>query len=116
MKKLSFDLTDWVVRYFTKTVTGLLFTAVIDPEDNTKIKYYDIGENPNSQYINSYGLIIVEDFFKAQNPAYVVIGDISMTCGNEFVQQVKPNENPADATFELAEGLTVPAKIWYQAN
>ena len=111
---LSFELSDWVVRYFDKTVTGLLFTAAIDPEDDTNLLYYDIGSNPASGYTNSYGLFIVEEFFNSTGTAYVVLGDLSMTCGNEFVQEVVPNANPDDATFEIATGVEVPAKIWYK--
>jgi len=121
---LAFDLTDWVVRYFTSTVTGLLYTAAIDPEDDTKLICYDIGENPASAYNNSYGLFIVEEFFNSTaSTAYMVLADLSVTCGQDFVQKVEANANPDDATFTLddkgttdtADDVTCPAKIWYKA-
>ena len=121
---LAFDLTDWVVRYFTSTVTGLLYTAAIDPEDDTKLICYDIGENPASAYTNSYGLFIVEEFFNSTaSTAYMVLADLSVTCGQDFVQKVEANADPADATFTLddkgttdtADDVTCPAKIWYKA-
>ena len=121
---LAFDLTDWVVRYFTGTVTGLLYTAAIDPEDDTKLICYDLGENPASTYTNSYGMFIVEEFFNTENTAYMVLADMSVTCGQDFVQKVEPNATPEDATFtlddkgtadDLTDDVTCPAKIWYKA-
>ena len=125
VKVLAFELSDWVVRYFKSTVTGLLFTAEINAEDDTKLDYYDIGSNPKSGYNNSYGMFIVEEFFNStESTAYVVLGDLSVTCGQEFVQKVEPNANPDDATFTLndngtpddtTDDITCPAKIWYKA-
>ena len=122
---LSFDLTDWVVRYFTSTVTGLLYTAAIDPEDDTKLICYDIGKNPASAYDKSNGLFIVEEFFNSTaSTAYMVLADLSVTCGQDFVQKVEANATPADATFtlddkgtadDLTDDVTCPAKIWYKA-
>ena len=121
---LAFDLTDWVVRYFDKTVTGLLYTAAIDPEDDTKLICYDLGENPASAYVNSYGMFIVEEFFNTSNTAYMVLADLSVTCGLDFVQKVEANATPEDATFTLSDNgtpddttddVTCPAPIWYKA-
>ena len=105
-------------------MTGLLYTAAIDPEDPSKLICYDIGENPASAYNNSYGLFIVEEFFNSTaSTAYMVLADLSVTCGQDFVQDVEPNANPDDATFTLddkgttdtADDVTCPAKIWYKA-
>ena len=121
---LAFDLADWTSRAFNKTVTGLLFTAEINEEDNTKLDYYDVGNDPKSGFTNSFGLFIVEDFFKSTtSTAYVVLGDLSMTCGQDFVQEVEPNADPEDGTFTLndngtpddtTDDITCPAKIWYK--
>ena len=119
---LKFDLTDWVTKYFKSTVTGLLYIAYID--ENEELAYADIGAGSHSSYINSHALFIVENFFGSVNAtAYVVLGDMQMTCGHDFVQDVEANANPVDATFTLddkgttdtADDVTCPAKIWYKA-
>ncbi|MBP5348791.1 MAG: leucine-rich repeat protein [Clostridia bacterium] len=110
---LSFDLTDWVVRYFKSTVTGLLYTAEIE---NGELVYYDIGQDPMSSYQNSYGLLYFEEFFYSSgaSTAYAVFGDIEMTCGHDFVQQVEAVENPTEATYTLPNGTVIPAAFWYR--
>ena len=125
---LSYDATDYVVRRnTTSTVTALLYTAAIDAEDSSKLKYYDIGENPNSSYATSYSILMFEEFFKDMEnngTAYAVLADLSVTCGQDFVQKVQANADPTDATFtlddkgtaeDLTDDVTCPAKIWYKA-
>ena len=122
---LSFDLTDWTTHGFNSTVTGLLYTARIEEGE---LKYYDLGENPDSAFLNSFGLFILEDFFNktvsADNAAYLVFCDMTISCGQDFAQKVEPNATPADATFTLddkgtpedtTDDVTCPAKIWYKA-
>ena len=124
-KVLEFDLTDWTTHGFNSTVTGLLYTARIEEGE---LKYYDLGENPDSVLRTSYGLFIIEDFFgksvSADNGAYVVFCDMTISCGQDFVQKVEQNATPEDATFtlddkgtadDLTDDLVVPAKIWYKA-
>ncbi|MBP5349966.1 MAG: hypothetical protein J6Z13_06425 [Clostridia bacterium] len=124
-KVLEFDLTDWTTHGFASTVTGLLYTARIEEGE---LKYYDLGENPDSVLRTSYGLFIIEDFFgksvSADNGAYVVFCDMTISCGQDFVQKIEQNATPEDATFtlddkgtadDLTDDLVVPAKIWYKA-
>ena len=118
---LTVDMTDYAVRRNTSsTVTALLYTASI--EDGNLV-CYDIGANPNSGYATSYALLFFEDYFLHAG-AYCVLGDINMTCGQDFVQKVEPNATPDDATFTLddkgtaddtTDDVTCPAKIWYKA-
>ena len=118
---LTVDMTDYALRRNTgSTVTAFLYTAGID--ENGELVCYDIGANPNSGYATSYGLLFLEDFFSATG-AYCVIGDVNMTCGQEFVQNVVPNATPDDATFTLddkgtpddtTDDVTCPAKIWFK--
>ena len=122
---LSFDLTDWTTHGFNSTVTGLLYTARIEEGE---LKYYDLGENPDSAFLNSFGLFILEDFFNktvsADNAAYLVFCDMTISCGQDFAQKVEANATPEDATFTLddkgtpddtTDDITCPAKIWYKA-
>ena len=52
---------------------------------------------------------------KSDTAAYVVTADISVTCGSDFVQDVRKATNPdMDAQFEVADGVFVPATMWYE--
>ena len=110
---LSYDLTDWAVNYFNSTVTALLFTAeIVDGE----LVYHDIGDHSGG-YTNSYALLIVEEFFNSNSStAYVVLGDMYMTAGQDFVQQVEKAGSPIlpDATFQVSDTVNLPAPIHYQ--
>ena len=121
---VTFDLTDWVIHRPASTVTALLYTAEIDAEDDTKLNYFDIGDpDAQSNFATSYGLIYFEDFFKKAG-GYFVFCDLSMTCGQDFVQDVEANADPADATFtiddkdteETDDDVVASAKIWYKAK
>ena len=108
---LSYDATDYVVRRNpTGTVTALLYTAKIE-EGN--LVYFDIGANPDSTYKTSYAVLMFESFFNTSG-AYCVFTDLEMTCGNDFVQQVKKVADPADQTYVITEGVEVSGKIWYE--
>ena len=110
-KVVEYDLTDWVVKQFTTgTVTALLYTAKIV---DGALVYYDIGANTDSTFKNSYALLFFEEFFNT-NGAYCVFTDLNMSCGHDFVQQVKKVADPADATYEITTGVEVSGKIWYE--
>ena len=114
------DMTDYVVRRNpTSTVTALLYTAEIEDGD---LVYYDIGANPNSSYATSYALLFFENFFTKAG-GYCIFCDLNMTCGNEFVQNVEANADPADGTYtfdnmtedDTTDDVDFSAKIWYKA-
>ena len=125
---LSVDMTDYAVnRNKNSTVTALLYTAEIDAEDPAKLNYFDIGAtDAKSNYMTSYAVLMFEEFFgKSASGAYAVLADLSVTCGQDFVQSVEKNADPDDATFTLddmgtaddtTDDLVVPAKIWYKAK
>ena len=46
--------------------------------------------------------------------AYFEIADYSATLGTDFVQDVKKATDPTPATLEVAEGVTIPATMWYE--
>ncbi|MBR4770050.1 MAG: hypothetical protein IK090_03875, partial [Clostridia bacterium] len=110
-KVVEYDLTDWVVKKFTTgTVTALLYTAKIV---DGALVYYDIGANTDSTFKNSYALLFFEEFFNTPG-AYCVFTDLNMSCGHDFVQQVKKVADPADANYEITTGVEVSGKIWYE--
>ena len=74
------------------------------------------GELVYSDPVNVYdanGQIKATEYFRFSSGAYLGLADISMTCGQDFVQDVIPVTNPESATLEVATGVTVPANIWY---
>ena len=102
---VSMDMTDYVVRR-TGSNTALIFTAEI--EDN-ELVYSDVERS-------SFALLIFEEFFTNAG-SYCVFADLEMSCGQDFKQQVEPNTNPADAEpFNVAQGVDLPAKIYYKAK
>ena len=99
---LAFDLSKWAAG----TTDALLFTATIE-EGN--LVYAD------NDGARSFGEIAIYDFYKSSD-VYCAIADTYMTCGQEFIQDVVAVDNPADATLEVAEGVDLPAKMWYAAR
>ena len=50
----------------------------------------------------------------SENAAYVVNDDPQWTCGDGFVRNVEPVATPAADTIILAEGVEVPAAIYFK--
>ena len=89
--------------------TGLLYTASIV---NDEVVCADLGSD---KHCDAY--VMVECIYANKNdanPGYVVVGDVSMTCGADFVQDVEAVADPAAATFEAAEGVELPAAFYYK--
>ena len=99
---LAFDLSKWAAG----NPGVLLFTAKI--EDGNLV-YAD------NDAANAFGEIAIYDFYKSEN-VYCAIADTYMTCGHDFVQSVVSVADPADATLAVAEGVELPAKMWYAAQ
>ena len=98
---LAFDLSKWAAG----TPGALLFTATIE-EGN--LVYAD------NDGARSWAEIAIYDFYKSAD-IYCAIADTYMTCGQDFIQEVVPAVDPADAMLEVAEGVELPAKMWYTA-
>ena len=123
--KLAVDMTDYAVRRNTSsTVTALLYTAEIVDD---QLVYHDIGDaEAKSNYATSYAILMFESFFgKSDDGAYAVFSDLSMTCGDNFVQDVEAVEEPEDETFTIddlgteedtSDDVTASGKIWYKAK
>ncbi|MBR4770515.1 MAG: hypothetical protein IK090_06260 [Clostridia bacterium] len=50
----------------------------------------------------------------SENAVYIVIDDVQWTCGDGFVRNVEPVATPAADTITLAEGVEVPAAIYFK--
>ena len=84
-----------------------LFTAASD--GNGGIIYTDIGDD---KWIHP--LRFNSTKAKEGKTVYVVFGDVSVTCGTEFVQDVEKVVVPAAATIEVADGVVIKAPMYYQ--
>ena len=86
-----------------------LFTAASDGEGG--IVYTDIAED---KWVHPMRFNYTQA--KTGTTIYMVYGDLSVTCGKDFVQNVEKVLAPAAATLEVAEGVTVPAAMYYKAK
>ena len=56
-----------------------------------------------------------EDFFKAGPAAYLVIADISVTAGRDFVEQVKPTVLPIQGEdFKVSDSVYLPGARYFE--
>ena len=62
----------------------------------------------------SIKIYLSSSFHGSVESVYFVIDDPIWTCGDGFVLNVVPDENPAEATVTLAEGVTVPGAIHFK--
>ncbi|MBR4336358.1 MAG: hypothetical protein IKP74_07890, partial [Clostridia bacterium] len=102
---LSSDaMTNGSVSYDNK-----LFTAASDGQGG--IVYTDVRE---AEWIHA--MRINSTKAKDGTTIYLVYGDVSMTCGKDFVQKVVKVGTPANKTLEVAEGVELGAKVWYRED
>ena len=50
----------------------------------------------------------------SENAVYIVIDDVQWTCGDGFVTNVEPVATPVADTITLAEGVEVPAAVYFK--
>ena len=99
---LSIDISPYA--NISGNARSLLFKARIEDEE---LVCYDT-DVQNQAYLTLYNF-----FDKAGS--YLVIGDMSMTCGTDFVQNVSPVVSPAAQTITLG-GEEYPAAFYYEIN
>ena len=51
---------------------------------------------------------------KADTTVYLALADISVTCGKTFAMPVEKVATPAAATLEVAEGVEIPAPVYFK--
>ena len=89
--------------------TGLLYTATIE-DDNVVC-----ADLPENKYCDVY--VMVECIYANEddaNAGYVVVADVDITCGADFVEDVSAVADPAADTLEVADGVELPAAIYYE--
>ncbi|MCQ2413222.1 MAG: hypothetical protein MJ082_00300 [Clostridia bacterium] len=78
----------------------LLFTAKIDPDDNTKLIY---GEVSGSK--KQFTGIRSDNFFGSSDDKWVVIADYSLSAGSDFRMQVQKIETPVAEDFTVFDDV-----------
>ncbi|MBR4335720.1 MAG: hypothetical protein IKP74_04620 [Clostridia bacterium] len=51
---------------------------------------------------------------KADTTAYLAFSDVYVTCGTDFVMKVEKVASPEAATLEVAEGVEIPAPVYFK--
>ena len=98
---------EWAERYDGIRMNGIsLFNANNDANDTDKAVYLD-----NTNLIVEVKLQNVKD---CVNPVIFVYDDVQWTCGDGFVRNVEPDPAPVAETLEIADGVTVPATVYFK--
>ena len=98
---------EWAGRYDGLRMNGIsLFNANNDTTDTEKAVYMD-----NTNLIVEVKLQNVKD---CANPVIFVYDDVICTCGDGFVRNVEPNPSPVAETLQIADGVTVPATVYFK--
>ena len=107
-KIFEIDKTTWVLSKCSDKVEGKLFSATVSGDNLV----YD--EVTGSTVCDVY---LMSQLFFDENTSkdiYLVFTDFSVTCGKDFVQDVKPVADPAAQTYVVTEGVEFSGKIWYE--
>ena len=84
---------------------SMLFKAESDGEGG--VVYSDAGD-----YVIPF--LMNKSFTKADTTAYIALSDVYVTCGKDFVMKVEKVASPAAATLEVAEGVDIPAPVYFK--
>ncbi|MBR4335348.1 MAG: hypothetical protein IKP74_02730, partial [Clostridia bacterium] len=98
---------------FTKTdanktcsYTGKLYELI--PYTNRMI-YDKVSKNCDAY-------VMIEKIYQSSaNPGYLVLQDLSFSCGQTFKQQVTKVADPVSQTYKTSDGNTLPAKVYFAA-
>lgn len=95
---------------YAKTKTGSYSGKLFDLYPYTNRMIY----GPLSK--NSDVYVMVEDIYKdSANPGYLILQDLSMSCGQTFKQQVTKVADPVSQTYKTSDGNTLTAKVYFAA-
>ena len=84
---------------------SMLFKAESDGEGG--IVYSDAGDIVVPFIMNKSNT-------KADTTAYLAFSDVYVTCGKDFVMKVEKVASPEAATLEVAEGVEIPAPVYFK--
>lgn len=123
---LKVDKTTWVKTY-KSSYTGKLFHATPTSVDGDEFTYIDINQglaagdgSLKQKHCDVY--VEIEGTGVSANAGYLVVADLYLSCGRDFVQNVTAVAAPADApqfvlddkgTADTADDVTCPGKIYY---
>ncbi|MBO4283974.1 MAG: hypothetical protein J5958_05040 [Clostridia bacterium] len=103
VKIFEIDKTTWVLNAYSNEEKyvrdGRLFLVEYDGEGNPT--YSNPDDGLSKDYINQIW-IMNEDFWDNNAKMYLILQDVSVTCGRDFVQQVVPVEDPVSRTYKTA--------------
>lgn len=90
------DKTEWVLSKCSAKVDGRLFLATADGEND--LTYEDPAENLTNQV-----WLMNQKFWEDNtDPIWLILEDVSISCANNFKQQVVPIMDPANRTYKTA--------------
>ena len=97
---------------YAKTKTGSYTGKLFDLEPYTNRMIY--GAIPNDKKCDAY--VMIEKIYKSSaNPGYLVLQDLSFSCGQTFKQQVTKVADPVSQTYKTTDGETLTAKVYFAA-
>ena len=92
----------------TGNYTGKLFS--LEPYTNRMI----YGAIPSDKKCDVY--VMIEKIYKSSaNAGYLVLQDLSFSCGQTFKQQVAKVADPASQTYKTSDGQSLTAKVYFAA-
>lgn len=95
---------------FAKTKTGSYTGKLYDLIPYTNRKIYDKISKNCDVYV------MVEEIYKSSaNAGYLVLQDLSFSCGQTFEQQVAKVADPVSQTYKTSDGNTLTAKVYFAA-
>ncbi len=95
---------------YAKTKTGSYTGKLFNLEPYTNRMIYD----KVSKNCDAY--VMIEKIYKSSaNPGYLVLQDLSFSCGQTFKQQVTKVADPVSQTYKTSDGNTLTAKVYFAA-
>ena len=98
VKKLAYQ----AIKTTTENNPNLLYSATLV---NGELEYEDIASDRYA-FIYRFGN---DQKTETEDNAYYVVGDISVTCGTDFVKKVTKLDTPVEGTYVPAEGVELDA-------
>ncbi len=95
---------------YAKTKTGSYIGKLYDLTPYTNRMIYDKASKNCDVYV------MIEKIYKSSaNPGYLVLQDLSFSCGQTFKQQVTKVADPVSQTYKTTDGETLTAKVYFAA-
>lgn len=97
---------------YAKTKTGSYTGKLFDLEPYTNRMIY--GAIPNDKKCDAY--VMIEKIYKSSaNAGYLVLQDLSFSCGQTFKQQVAKVADPVSQTWKAEDGTSFTGDVYFAA-